>query len=174
MTKSEKETRINDRKILDVLVENARQPSIEISKKIGLSRQTVSKAINRLENDHVIWGYQAVVDEEKQGLSTYLVLVKRAIKPIDEKIAEKIISRKLEEIASDIGVKIVTSLYCNGSFDWIISFIATDIKQAKKFTEHIKTMYSEYISDLQILDVLFFVKKQGFLNPDVEKLKDFI
>ena len=80
----------------------------------------------------MIWGYQVIVDEEKKVFSNYLVLIKRAIKPIDEKVADKIISRKLEEIASDIGVKIVIILYCHGSYGWIISFMARDIRHAKR------------------------------------------
>ena len=139
-----------------------------------MSRQTVQKTIRMLEKEHVIWGYQVIVDEEKKGFSNYLVLIKRTIKPIDENLADKIISRKLEKIASNMGVTIVTSLYCHGSYDWVISFMATDIKHAKKFTEQIKTMYSEYIAEVQLLDILFFVKKQGTLNPEVEKLKQFV
>ena len=102
------------------------------------------------------------------------MLIKRTIKPIDENLADKIISRKLEKMASDIGIKIVTSLYCHGSYDWIISFMARDIKHAKKFAEQIKIMDSEYIADVQRLDILFFVKKQGILNPDIDKLKEFV
>jgi DNA-binding Lrp family transcriptional regulator len=153
---------------------NARQSLIEISEKTGLSRQTVQKTIRKLEKEHAIWGYQVIVDEEKKDFSNYLVLIKRTIKPIDEKVADKIISRKLEEIASNMGATIITSLYCHGSYDWIISFMATDIKHAKKFTEQIKNMYSEYIAEVQLLDILFFVKKQGILNPDVDKLKEFV
>ena len=52
--------------------------------------------------------------------------------------------------------------------------MATDIKHAKKFTEQVKNMYSKYIADVQLLESLFFVKKQGFLNPDVDKLKEFV
>ena len=174
MTKSKKEIKSNDRKILNAIEGNARQSSIEIGEKTGVSRQTVQKTIRKLERDHVIWGYQAIVDEEKNGFSNYLVLIKRTTKPIDENLADKIISRKIEEMASKIGVKIITSLYSHGSYDWIISFTATDIKHAKKFTEQIKTMYSEYIAEVQLLDILFFIRKQGILNPDIDKLKEFI
>jgi DNA-binding Lrp family transcriptional regulator len=174
MSKSKKEISSNDRKILDTLIGNARQSLVEISEKTGLARQTVQKTIQGLERDQVIWGYQVVVDEQKKGASNYLILIKRTTKPIDENIADKIISRKLEEMASKIGIKIVTSLYCHGNYDWIISFMATDIKHAKKFTEQVKNMYSKYIADIQLLESLFFVKKQGFLNPDIDKLKEFI
>ncbi len=77
-------------------------------------------------------------------------------------------------MASDIGIKVVTSLYCNGNYDWVISFMAEDIRHAKKFTEHVKTLYSDYVAEVQLLEGLFFVKKQGFINPDVEKLKQFV
>jgi len=100
-----------------------------------LSRQTVQKTIRKLEKEHVIWGYQVIVDEQKNGFSNYLALIKRTTKPIDEKLADKIISRKIEKEALNIGVKIETSLYCHGSYDWVISFIAADIKHAKKFTK---------------------------------------
>ena len=132
MTKSKKEISSNDRKILNALMRNARHPSIELSKKTKLSRQTVQKTIRKLEKKHVIWGYPVIVDDQKNGFSNYLVLIKRTTKPIDEKLADKIISRKLEKIASGIGVKIVTSLYSHGSYDWIIFFMARDIRHAKR------------------------------------------
>jgi DNA-binding Lrp family transcriptional regulator len=153
---------------------NARQSLVEISEQTGLARQTVQKTIQGLERNQVIWGYQAVVNEQKKGFSNYLMLIKRTIKPIDENVANKIISRKLEEMASKIGVKVVTSLYCHGNYDWVISFMAINIKHAKKFTEQVKNIYGKYVADLQLLESLFFVKKQGFLNPDVDKLKEFI
>lgn len=174
MTKSKKEISSNDRKILDTLMGNARQPLVEISEKTGLARQTVQKTIQGLERDQVIWGYQVVVDEQKKGFSNYLLLIKRTTKPIDENVADKIISRKIEEMASKIGVKVLTSLYCHGNYDWVISFRAIDIKHAKKFTEQVKNIYGKYVADVQLLESLFFVKKQGFLNPDVDKLKEFI
>ena len=89
MAKSKKEISSNERKILDVIEGNAWQSSVEISKKIGLSRQTVQKTIRKLEKDHVIWGYQVVVDEQKKGFSHFLILIKRTIKPLDEKLILK-------------------------------------------------------------------------------------
>ena len=174
MTKIKKGTNRNERKILDALAENARQSLIEISEKTGLSRQTVQKILLKLEKDHIIWGYQPIVDEQKNGLKDYLVLIKRTPKPLDEKLADKVISRKIEQMASKIGVKIVTSFYCHGSYDWITCFMAPDIKDAKKFTEDVKTVYIDHIADIQLLETLFFVKKDGILNPDVNDLKQFL
>ncbi len=174
MPKSKQKLSRNDEKILDALMVNARQSLIEISEKTGVTRQTVQKTISKLEKDHVIWAYQVVVDEQKKGFSHFLVLIKRTIKPLDGKVADIIISRKLEEIAADIGITIVTSAYSNGYYEWVISFMATDIRHAKKFTEHVKALYRDYIADIRLLETLFFVKKQGIPNPNVKNLKQFV
>jgi len=174
MPKSKKEITNNDRKILDTLTENARQSLIEISEKTGLSRQTVQKTILKLEKDHVTWGYQPIVDEQKKGLKEYLILIKRTTKPLNEKTTEVIISRKLDKLASSIGAEIVSSFYCHGSYDWVISLLAPDIKSAKKFTEHLKTVHLDVISDVQLLETLFFAKKERIINPDIKNLKEYI
>jgi DNA-binding Lrp family transcriptional regulator len=174
MTKRKKERSNNFEKILDALIGNARQPSIELSKKTKLSRQTVQKTIRKLEEEHVVWGYQVIYDEEKKGISNYLILIKRTTKPLDEKLVDKIISRKLEEMASKIGVKVVNSLYCHGIYDWVLSFTATNVRIAKKFAEQIKVMYTDYIAEVHLLETLFFARKQGILNPDLDNLKEFI
>ena len=174
MPKSKRYLSKNDEKILDALMVNARHSLIEISEKTGVSRQTVQKTMSKLEKDHVIWCYQVVLDEQKKGLTHFIVLIKRTIKPLDEHVAETIISRKLEKSAAEIGVTIMTSFYTNGLYDWIISFMAPDIKYAKRFTENVKALYSDYVSDIFLIETLFFVKKQGIANPDVENIKQFV
>lgn len=174
MSKSKKIIYGNDEKILNVLLKDARMSLVDISEKTGISRQTVQKTINKLESENILWGYHAIVDEQKIGNLFFLLLIKRTVKPLDDKIAEKIISRNLEERASSIGVKIVTSIYTHGIYDWIISFVTTDIMHAKKFTEFVKVIYKDYIDDVHLIESLFFVKKQGHMNPEVNKLKQFV
>jgi len=174
MPKSKKEITKNDRKILNALIENARQSMIEISEKTGLSRQTIQKTILKLEKNHAIWGYQAIFDEQKNGLKEYLILIKRTTKPVNEKIVDKVILAKTEEAALKMGIKYITSLYTHGSYDLILIFMASDFKDVKKFIEYIKSLYTEYFADVQILESLFTIRRQGILNPDVNDLKQFM
>jgi DNA-binding Lrp family transcriptional regulator len=174
MSKSKKEITKNDRKILDVLMQNARQSLIEISDKTGLSRQTIQKTLQKLEKDNVIWGYQPIIDEQKKGLKEYIILIKRTTKPIDEKLLDKIISNKQEEVVLKMGIKYVTTLYTHGNFDIILIFIALDIKEVKKFIEYLKSIYSDYFADVQLLETLFTVRKQGIMNPNVINLKQLV
>ncbi|MBE5925115.1 MAG: Lrp/AsnC family transcriptional regulator [Lachnospiraceae bacterium] len=56
-----------DKKILRLLQENARHPLKYIAGKVFLSSPAVSARIERLENDGIITGYQAVVDPISLG-----------------------------------------------------------------------------------------------------------
>ena len=56
-----------DRQILDLLIENARVPLIEIAERVGLSRVAVKNRIDALEKSGVIEQYTVVLDPEKIG-----------------------------------------------------------------------------------------------------------
>ena len=172
--RSKKQIKKDEQKVIRELQINSNESIDKIAKKCNFSRQKIWRIIKRLEKDYSIWGYAAIIDEGRQGLTNYMLLIKRTNKPIDEKIADKIISRKFEEIASSIDVKIETSLYCHGEYDWIVSFSADNIIKAKKFIELFNNMYHEYVAEIKLLETLFFVRKQGILNPEVEKLKQFL
>ena len=161
-------------KVIDELQKNAKESIDIIAKNCGYSRQKLWRIINKLEENKTIWGYAAIVDEEKQGLKSYTILIKRTTLPIDEKLADKIITRQLENSASEIGIKIGHSMFTHGTFDWIICFKAKDMQHAKKFIEVINETYWGYIGELHMMETLFPIRKQGILNPKIEKLKEFL
>jgi DNA-binding Lrp family transcriptional regulator len=175
MPKSSKE-QINEdeKKILAELQKNSKENIDNIAERCGFSRQKVWRIIKRLEKDHIIWGYTAIVDEEKQDLKHYIILIKRTSLPIDEKLADKIVTRKLESLASKRGVKVESSLYIHGVYDWMVYFTTKDTKQAKKFCEIFNRLYKGYIAELNLLETMFPFKKQGFFNPEAEGLKEYL
>jgi len=65
-----------DRKILLQLIKDSEQPVTKIAKKVGASRQTVAKKIERLKAEGVIASFTAKLSPEKFGLSTkaYILL----------------------------------------------------------------------------------------------------
>lgn len=56
-----------DRKLLDMLQENARMPIKDLAEKVFLSSPAVSARIHNLEKEGYILGYQAQVDPLKLG-----------------------------------------------------------------------------------------------------------
>ena len=125
MAKNSRQQIIEDeKKIVRELSTNANKSINEIAKTCGFSRQKVWRIIKTLEKNNTIWGYTAVVDEEKQDFKSYMVLIKRSIQPIDDGIIDRIIERELSKNSEKLKVRILHSFYTSGAFDWIICFNA--------------------------------------------------
>ena len=175
MAKSSKKQIYEDElKVIAELQKNAKENIDVISKNCGFSRQKTWRIIKKFEEDKTIWGYAAVVNEEKQGLKRYMILIKRTTLPLDEKLVDKIITRQLENSASEIDIKIESSIFVHGTFDWVICFKAKDMMHAKKFSEIVNKTYWGYIGEVHMMEVLFPIRRQGILNPDIQKLKEFL
>jgi len=171
---SRKQIDEDEKKILAVLESNAKESIDVIAKKCGFSRQKVWRVIKRLEKDHTIWGYAAVVDKEKQNLNGYTVLIKRSNKPFDRDLINKITTRELEDLVPKSQVRIENSIYVHGVYDWIISFTAEDIRQAKQFCEILNRTYQGYLSEVHLLEMMFSIRDKGILNPEINKLREFL
>ncbi|MCD6512572.1 MAG: Lrp/AsnC family transcriptional regulator [Thermoplasmata archaeon] len=63
-----------DRKILEILMENARTPYTKIAEKIGLSEGAVRKRISSLESQGIIKKYVAIVDPRKIGYESISII----------------------------------------------------------------------------------------------------
>ena len=175
MTKSSKETMINDElQVLTLLKQSAKDSIDDIAKKCDFSRQKVWRIIKKLQNDKIIWGYTAVFDEQRIGKTHFIVMIKKTQKQVDEKTVDSIIFRRTGIFAKDFGVTIESSSYVHGEYDWILTFTADDVKQAKKFTDSLPIFYPNVIEKTTILQTLMFIRKQYILNPGKEKLKDFL
>jgi Lrp/AsnC family transcriptional regulator, leucine-responsive regulatory protein len=175
MSKSSRE-QINqdEKKILSELVKNSNENIETIAKHCGFSRQKAWRFIKHLEEKGVIWGYTAVFDEEKIGLTHFMMMVKRSMKKHDEKTVDSIVSRKWDDVTAEIGVTIESSAFVHGEYDWILTFTAKDIKQAKKFSDLLIAQYPGVIEKITIMQTLMFMRKQYVLNPDRKKLKEFV
>ena len=163
----------DENKILKELSNNANKSVNEIAKKCGFSRQKVWRVIKKLESEKTIWGYVAVTDEEKLGKKEFIVLIKRTNLPLDKKIVDKIIQRELDKESQKTEIEIMTSIYVNGLYDWIVCFCAPDIKEAKKFCENLNKTFEGHIAELHLLEKMFAAKKCGIENPDIDGLNEF-
>ncbi len=168
---SKKQIRKDEKKIIEELLSNANKSINEIAKNCGFSRQKVWRIIKNLEENNTIWGYTAVIDEEKIQKKSYIILIKRTNQPLDKSMIKKITNRELDKKADKIGIKIVSSIYTNGLYDYVICIEAADIKEAKKFCEALTKSFKGFIQELHLLDKMFSVQKCGIENPNVEGLE---
>jgi len=175
MAKRSKKQQIEDeRKILAELQKNSNENIDTIAKHCGLSKQQVSKTIKKLEKNHMIWGYTAIVDEEKKGLSHFIMLITKNMKQLDKKIKIGIDSIKIEDFTSTLDITIESSCLVHGTYDWVISFTAPNIIIAKKFCDSFYNGFPGIIKHIDLHQTLFFVRKQYIFNPDRKNLSELL
>ena len=162
------------KKILAELMKNSKENIDTIAKHCGFSRQKAWRMIKQLEAKGLIWGYTAVIDDEKMGLIHFILMIKRTMEKMDEKVVDVIISTKTENIAKELGITIESSAYLHGEYDWILTITAEDIKQVKRFSDKLIALYPSGTEKITILQTLMFVRKHYVLNPERKKLKDFV
>ncbi|MCK5261822.1 MAG: Lrp/AsnC family transcriptional regulator [Thermoplasmatales archaeon] len=169
---SKKQIDEDDKTFLKMLQKNSGDSPENIAKKCGFSRQKVWRIKKRLEKDKTIWGYPAVVDDEKFDVTRYIMLVKRSSKPIGDAI-NKMINPTFQKKGEEVGVNIISGGYLHGKYDWVIIFTAEDIKNAKKLGEILFTEYPQMIKEVEIMEYVFTFKEGGMENPEMKKMLEF-
>jgi DNA-binding Lrp family transcriptional regulator len=162
------------KRIIDELVKNANMSVNEIADELGFSRQKVWRIIKNLEEDKTIWGYTAIIDDNKMGRKRFCILLKKApIRLTDEKL-NIVISRELRKIALKNKVYLESTYFFNGSYDGLVFVTADDIIQVKKFiNDMVKKLGADYFYEAEILEVLIPIQMRGFNNPNINQLKEY-
>ncbi len=174
MAKSSKETILHDEiKVMDALEQHSKESIDEIAKSCGFSRQKVWRIIKDLEKRKIIWGYTAITDETAKNLKHFIVLAKRNTVPFGDEFRKEIILRKLDDYPMDI-VRIENIYLTHGITDWILTFYAPDIISAKKFVDETFARFSKYLQEYNIVETLVPVRKQGFKNPRMKDLVEYV
>jgi DNA-binding Lrp family transcriptional regulator len=171
--RSQEQIKKDEKKLIGELQKNARMSIDEIAQTCGFSRQKVWRMMKRLEEEKNIWGYHSVVDTAKLGRNRYILLIRRSTEPVDDAI-RKIVDLTVHKKGEDIGVEIEGSSYIHGRFDWIMVFTAENIKVAKQFSMILEKEYHSVISEVHLLEELFPVSKCGLVNPNKDKITEFI
>ena len=76
--------RCDEDEILESLLKDPTKSIREIAKELNSYRQKIWRKRKKLENENIIWGYTAVVDESRMNHVMYLVLLK--LKPMNIRI----------------------------------------------------------------------------------------
>jgi Lrp/AsnC family leucine-responsive transcriptional regulator len=175
MTRSSKhQIEQDEKKVLYELVKHAKENVDTIAHTCGFSRQKVWRMIKHLEKEKLIWGYTAVYNEQKIGQTHFIMMIKRTMEKIDERVIETIITTKSENLAKEFGITIETAAYIHGEYDWMLTFTAEDIAQAKRFSEQLIALYPSGTDKISLFQTLIFVRKNHLLNPERKNLKYFL
>jgi DNA-binding Lrp family transcriptional regulator len=171
---SKKQIEVDETKVIDQLQKNCMENLDLFAKKCGFSRQKVWRIIKNLEQEKIVWGYTAIIDPDALKKKRFLLLMKRNTQKINQKIVDILLSREFEEVISKLGITVETSSYVHGEYDWIASFLAPDIVNAKKFSELVKITYPDTFQKIDLIETLFDIKRQNIFHPNANKIKELI
>ncbi|MAG16128.1 AsnC family transcriptional regulator [Candidatus Woesearchaeota archaeon] len=148
-------TDAKDRKIIDALTDNSRQSFREIARKVGVSTVTVMKRVKRLEKEKTILGYSAVVDYEKLGYDTDVL--------INVKIVHGKNTRGYSRLAEKSEIlkhpNVLAAYDVTGDFDAVIM---AKFKNRRSLDDFLKKLQGyEYIERTNTIVVLDTAEKKG-------------
>ena len=172
--KQEQQT-IDEKIVLDELQQHGNENITHLSKKCGFAPQKTRNLIKNLEKKKVILGYTTIVDEQKQGLQKFFLLLKRSSTKLDSDIASKIVTDRFTKDLTDLGITIESSYFVHGEYDWFLVFTAPEINHAKRLVSLVLTRYPQLVSKYSIIQVLMTLKSSHIVNNDsLAKLRDFL
>lgn len=124
-----------DEQILNILVDDARIPSVELAKMLDLSEKEVEEKINELKKRGVIRKFKASVDWKKLGKKRSTAIIQVKVVPQQRAGFSKI----CRELSKDVRIK---DLYvATGEYDLLMLVEAADIEEISEFvTEKLAPM----------------------------------
>lgn len=159
--------------VLKSLLEDPTLSSNKMAEKIGTYGRMIKRKKKELEDEHVIWGYTAVIDESKINHSLYVSLFK--IKPLSKGFVDLLLKRMKVGVPCQEGVRPIIALYINGEYDIILIFSAPTHIIARKYYESLRIVFKDYFIEKPVLaDVNFTILKDDKVNPEIERFYDFI
>lgn len=167
MTKqSKKSTEESKNKIISLLKIKSNISDYAISKEMHCSRQKVWRIRKDLEEDHIIWGYSIVIDQEKMGRKEFILLLKRSEEIIDEKCVNSLLFEELSEYIDQDNINIESIICVYGIFDLVLVLNAPDIISVKSFVTNFKKSFGTYFKQIVLLENIEILKKNWIKNPD--------
>jgi len=160
-------------KVLEKLIEDPTKSIRDIASELGTYRQKVWRKKKKMEDDNVIWGYTAVVNESKLNGVMYVILMKMT--PMTKELADIITRRLIRQEPREQNIRLLNVLYVNGEFDLLIMFTAPDHATARRYYDSLRIVYHEHLLEKPvIIDVNFAFLREGKLNPKLENIYDFV
>jgi DNA-binding Lrp family transcriptional regulator len=159
--------------VLHYLLNDPTKSIREMANDLKSYPQKVWRSKKKLEEDNVVWGYTAVVDEGKLGHVIYIILLK--LKPMSRELADLIIKRINSGQPAKQNIRTIDIIYVNGQYDWFLMFSAPDHATARRYYDTLRVQYADHLIEKPVLvDVNFILVAEGKTNPELHKLSDFI
>jgi DNA-binding Lrp family transcriptional regulator len=144
-----------DKEILKMLVDDPRATVADISRKVGVQRDTVMYRIQRFEKRGLISKYHTILDPQALGLNIFMmVLIKVA--PVSTDFIDSFLGKLVEH-------KNVTHISrLLGKYDYFIQMAAEDIRAFDAALDEVKGFGKGIIVDMEMTSIIDGPKTDDF------------
>jgi len=146
-----------DRQILALLQDNGRMTNLELSEKIGLSPTPCLRRVKRLEEEGVILGYAAIIDQKAYGLPLSVFVSVRLNQQTQEQIDEF-------EKAVASWTEVTECYLMTGSRDYLLHVYVDGIEGYERFLKQ-KMTRLKCIQSVETNFAMSTIKKRIGLPP---------
>jgi Lrp/AsnC family leucine-responsive transcriptional regulator len=146
------------KKIISGLSGNAEMSHAELADMCGVTRQTVASRIKRLENEGIIRKYKAVVDYEKVGLQSFIILFLKLDTSDSVKAAAFINSIKNDP-------NVIMDVSITGEWDVMLLLAFGNVKEYENYTSKLRVLMGPMLKDSKSHVVLNFYKTSDDYLP---------
>ncbi|MBR4203375.1 MAG: winged helix-turn-helix domain-containing protein [Candidatus Methanomethylophilaceae archaeon] len=171
---SRAENERNKEIVLKALFDNPDQSVADISLSTGLSETQVYKIYRDFREQGVVFGNPAILDLSKTGKKRYigtLKLVSGDVKP-DEKFGTTNMRDMLLTLASfHLDIIHEDEYACDGSFDWVLVFLANNVRDATQFMNAICVASHDEYEVSSLSEVEFTIRRCSVFSPE---MKDYV
>ena len=115
-----------DHSMIHLLAADGRMPVNELAEKVNLSPTPVSRRLKRLEQDGIITGYSALIDEREMGFNFSVFVSVRLEKQIDDVLA------RFENAVTEMP-EVVDCWLMTGNHDYLLRVVTRDIVDFERF-----------------------------------------
>ena len=147
-----------DQIIIKELRKNPTESYLNISKKIGISTNTVKKRVQKMFNTHIIFGTSLILDLSKIGYQGKTFLFIKNSKNFDTKTNLKTL-QKLPNLFAAIDLI--------GTFDILLMLVFRSIKDVKKIIDEIRSSPGIKRVEIAITDDTIVSLKEEYDNIQI-------
>lgn len=146
-----------DRKIITALQQNARLTNQELAQKVGLSPSPCLRRLRKLEEDGILRGYRALIDQERYGLPINAFVSIRLERQTDAAI------RAFEKAIQNLD-EVQECYLMTGARDYLLRVVSQSLQAYERFVRERLTRI-EGIASIESSFAFNQVKKSPKLPP---------
>lgn len=153
---------MNQNKLLQLLRHNARMSNKELASMLDCTEKDVEKEIQKLENDGIIIGYSALVNEEKFDKNFVTALIELRVSPQAENGYDEI-AQKIAQYREVNSVRLLS-----GAYDLLVTVIGYNHRDVALFVSNVLAPIDGVISTTTHF-ILSRYKERGVVFAEVEE-----